>query len=74
MAACTPSTVRRLLVWARRSRTGVSAGGGDHEREVRELHAKIILVNRANTDAKTLEIQRGYGSTQAEEHANGSLV
>ena len=38
------------------------------------IDAEIILVNRIDTDAKTLEIQRGYGGTQAEEHANGSLV
>ena len=38
------------------------------------IDAEIILVNCVDTDAKTLEIQRGYGGTQAEEHANGSLV
>ena len=38
------------------------------------IDTEIILVNRVDTDTKTLEIQRGYGGTQAEEHANGSLV
>ena len=38
------------------------------------IDAEIILVNRVDTDAKTLEIQRGYGGTLAEEHANGSLI
>ena len=33
------------------------------------IDAEIILVNRVDTDAKTLEIQRGYGGTQAGEHA-----
>ena len=35
---------------------------------------EIILVNQIDTDAKTLEIQRGYGGTQADEHANGAVV
>ena len=56
------------------SRMKLDSVTGRAKNDLALIDTEIILINRVDTDAKTLEVQRGYGGTQAEEHANGSLV